>query len=44
MSAEEHLRVLETAGIVHGVRAACESLFEFDPQPANQSEPDHFEQ
>jgi hypothetical protein len=35
-SAEEHLRVLETAGIVHGVRAGRESLFAFDPQPMEE--------
>ncbi len=29
----KHLRVLESAGIVHGVRAGRESLFKFDPQP-----------
>jgi DNA-binding transcriptional ArsR family regulator len=29
----KHLRVLEGAGIVHGVRAGRESLFEFDPEP-----------
>ena len=29
----KHLRVLESVGIVHGVRAGRESLFEFDPQP-----------
>jgi len=29
----KHLRVLEGAGIVHGVRAGREKLFEFDPQP-----------
>ena len=28
----KHLRVLESAGIVHSVRAGRESLFEFDPQ------------
>jgi DNA-binding transcriptional ArsR family regulator len=32
----KHLRVLESAGIVHGVRAGRESLFEFDPQPMEQ--------
>ena len=32
----KHLRVLESAGIVHGVRAGRESLFEFDPQPVQQ--------
>jgi DNA-binding transcriptional ArsR family regulator len=29
----KHLRVLESAGIVHSVRSGRESLFEFDPQP-----------
>jgi|SRR5664279_1514178 len=29
----KHLRVLESAGIVHSVRTGRESLFEFDPQP-----------
>jgi DNA-binding transcriptional ArsR family regulator len=29
----KHLRVLQSAGIVHNVRAGRESLFEFDPQP-----------
>jgi len=29
----KHLRVLETAGIVHGVRAGRKSLFEFNPRP-----------
>jgi DNA-binding transcriptional ArsR family regulator len=29
----KHLRVLESVGIVHSVRAGRESLFEFDPQP-----------
>jgi DNA-binding transcriptional ArsR family regulator len=29
----KHLRVLESAGIVHSVRAGRESLFEFDLQP-----------
>jgi DNA-binding transcriptional ArsR family regulator len=29
----KHLRVLETAGIVHSVRAGRESRFEFDPEP-----------
>jgi hypothetical protein len=28
--------VLESAGIVHGVRTGRESLFEFDPQPMEQ--------
>jgi DNA-binding transcriptional ArsR family regulator len=29
----KHLRVLETAGIVHSVHAGRESLFEFDLEP-----------
>jgi DNA-binding transcriptional ArsR family regulator len=29
----KHLRVLESAGIVHSARAGRESRFEFDPQP-----------
>lgn len=29
----KHLRVLESAGIVHSVRAGRESRFEFDPRP-----------
>ncbi len=29
----KHLRVLERAGIVRGVRAGRESLFELDPRP-----------
>lgn len=29
----KHLRVLESAGIVHSVRSGRESRFEFDPQP-----------
>lgn len=29
----KHLRVLESAGIVHCARAGRESLFEFDPEP-----------
>ena len=29
----KHLRVLESAGVVHSVRAGRESLFEFDPEP-----------
>jgi DNA-binding transcriptional ArsR family regulator len=32
----KHLRVLESAGIVHGVRAGRESLFEFDPKPIEE--------
>ena len=29
----KHLQVLESAGIVHSIRAGRESLFEFDPEP-----------
>lgn len=29
----KHLRVLESVGIVHGMRAGRESLFQFDPAP-----------
>ena len=29
----KHLRVLERAGIVHGVRTGRECLFEFNPKP-----------
>jgi DNA-binding transcriptional ArsR family regulator len=29
----KHLRVLESAGIVHNKRAGRESVFEFDPKP-----------
>ena len=29
----KHLRVLESAGLVHSIRAGRESLFEFDPAP-----------
>src|SRR4030081_1224562 len=32
----KHLRVLESAGIVHSVRAGRESLFEFDPEPMEE--------
>lgn len=32
----KHLRVLQDAGIVHGVRAGRESLFEFDPEPMEE--------
>jgi DNA-binding transcriptional ArsR family regulator len=31
----KHLRVLETAGLVHSVRSGRESRFQFDPQPLN---------
>lgn len=29
----KHLKVLESAGIVHGLRSGRETLFEYDPQP-----------
>ena len=29
----KHLRVLESAGLVHSIRKGRESLFEFDPKP-----------
>ncbi len=32
----KHLRVLEGAGIVHGVRRGRESLFKFDPEPIKE--------
>src|ERR1700719_1200321 len=32
----KHLRVLESAGIVHSVRSGRESRFEFDPQPMSE--------
>ena len=32
----KHLRVLESVGVVHGVRAGRESLFEFDPKPMRE--------
>ena len=32
----KHLRVLESAGIVHSVRTGRESRFAFDPQPLNE--------
>src|SRR5467141_340953 len=32
----KHLRVLQSAGIVHSVRSGRESRFEFDPQPLNE--------
>ena len=32
----KHLRVLESVGIVHSVRAGRESLFEFDPTPIEE--------
>ncbi len=32
----KHLRVLEGAGIVHGIRTGRESLFQFDPEPIQE--------
>jgi DNA-binding transcriptional ArsR family regulator len=32
----KHLRVLESAGMVHGVRRGRESLFEFSPKPIEE--------
>src|SRR4051812_31900425 len=32
----KHLRVLQTAGLVHGLRSGRESRFEFDPQPIKE--------
>ena len=32
----KHLRVLESAEIVHSVRAGRENLFEFNPQPVEE--------
>ena len=32
----KHLRVLERAGVVHGVRAGREMRFEFDPAPITE--------
>ena len=32
----KHLHVLESAGIVHSVRAGRESLFELDPKPIDE--------
>jgi DNA-binding transcriptional ArsR family regulator len=33
----KHLRVLESVGIVHCVRTGRESLFEFDPEPIEET-------
>lgn len=33
----KHLRVLESAGIVNGVKSGRESLYQFDPTPLNQA-------
>jgi DNA-binding transcriptional ArsR family regulator len=32
----KHLRILEQAGIVHGIRTGRESIFEFNPQPIEE--------
>jgi DNA-binding transcriptional ArsR family regulator len=32
----KHLRVLQSAGVVHSVRAGRERRFEFDPQPLSE--------
>jgi DNA-binding transcriptional ArsR family regulator len=32
----KHLRVLETAGVVHGVRSGREMRFRFDPAPVDE--------
>ena len=32
----KHLRVLECAGLVHGVRVGRERLFKFDPKPMEE--------
>ncbi|HEV2177177.1 MAG TPA: metalloregulator ArsR/SmtB family transcription factor [Terriglobia bacterium] len=32
----KHLRVLESAGVVHSVRSGRESLFRFDPEPIGE--------
>lgn len=32
----KHLHALESAGIVRGIRAGRESLFEFDPEPIDE--------
>jgi DNA-binding transcriptional ArsR family regulator len=32
----KHLRVLESAGVVHSVRSGRESLFRFDPEPIEE--------
>jgi DNA-binding transcriptional ArsR family regulator len=33
----KHLRVLESAGVVHSIRSGRESLFEFDPEPMEEA-------
>jgi DNA-binding transcriptional ArsR family regulator len=32
----KHLRVLQSVGVVHAVRAGRESLYEFDPKPIDE--------
>ena len=32
----KHLRVLQSAGVVHSIRSGRESLFEFDPEPMQE--------
>ncbi|MFZ0496639.1 MAG: helix-turn-helix domain-containing protein [Methylocella sp.] len=32
----KHLRVLETAGVVHSVRSGRESLYEYEPEPVEE--------
>ncbi len=32
----KHLRVLESAGVVHSVRSGRQSLYEFDPEPLEE--------
>ena len=32
----KHLRVLESAGVVHSVRSGRQSLYRFDPQPIEE--------
>jgi DNA-binding transcriptional ArsR family regulator len=32
----KHLRVLESAGVVHSIRSGRDSLFAFDPQPMEE--------
>lgn len=33
----KHLRVLESVGIVGGIKSGRESLYKFDPEPLNQA-------
>jgi DNA-binding transcriptional ArsR family regulator len=32
----KHLRVLESVGIVHGIRSGRENVFQFDPEPVEE--------